>query len=218
MTAERLVIMTDAIYREFLVCVGRAFLQRGLASGASGNLSLRLPGGNVLMTPAGCGLGELVPERLSVLDVRGELVAGDRPTKESAMHLACYAARPDCGAVVHLHSPWATAVSCLADRDPADAVPALTPYGLMRYGRVALSPYRKPGSLESTEDMARLMLSHRAVLLRNHGLVIVGGHLKEAADNAEELEAACRLSLLLHGQAVRLLTPEEQDALLQKRM
>lgn len=210
--------MTDAIYRELLVCVGRAFLQRGLTGGVAGNLSLRLSDGNVLMTPTGCGLGELVPERLSVLDLRGELVAGDRPAKEAAMHLACYAARPDCGAVVHLHSPWATALSCLADRDPADAVPAFTPYGLMRYGRVALSPYRRPGSVELAEDMARLMSSYRAVLLQNHGLVITGGHLKEAADNAEELEASCRLSLMLQGQTARLLTGEEQAALLHKRM
>ena len=201
-------------YREQLCRVGQSLHTRGLSGGASGNLSLRLPKGGFLATPTGCSLGDLIPEGLSLLDEAGNHVSGPRPTKEVFVHLACYAARPECGAVVHLHSPHAVAWSCLADLDPADAVPSLTPYGLMRYGRVALSPYRKPGSTALAEDMTRLMPQHKAVLLANHGAMMTGKDIVQAADNMEELESACRLALMLRALPVRALTAEEQQELL----
>lgn len=200
--------------RELLCQVGQSFHKRGLSGGASGNLSLSLPEGGYLATPTGCSLGDLTPEHLSLINAAGEHVGGPKPTKEVFVHLACYAARPSSGAVVHLHSPWATVWSCMAGLDPADAVPTLTPYGLMRYGRVALCPYRPPGSPALAEEMARLMSHYAAVLMGNHGAMVMGRTLIEAADHMEELEASCRLAFLLRGLPVRLLTLEEQTSLL----
>lgn len=206
--------------REILCRIGRSFHARGLSGGASGNLSLRLPneangaGGGFLATPTGCSLGDLEPDKLSRLDAAGQHISGPKPTKEVFVHLACYEARPDCTAVVHLHSPYAVAWSCLADLNAEDAVPSLTPYGLMRYGRVALSPYRKPGSTALAEDMRRLIPQHKAVLLANHGAIVMGKDMAQAGDNMEELEASCRLALSLRGLPVRVLTQEEQQELL----
>lgn len=211
---------TEISLRASLCRIGRSFHARGLSGGASGNLSLRLPngadgaGGGFLATPTGCSLGDLEPDQLSLLDATGTHVSGPKPTKEVFVHLACYEMRPDCAAVVHLHSPYAVAWSCLADLDMADAVPSLTPYGLMRYGRVALSPYRKPGSPALAEDMRRLMPKHKAVLLANHGAIVMGKNIVQAGDNMEELESSCRLALSLRGLPVRVLTQEEQEELL----
>ena len=113
----------------------------------SGNLSARLADG-FLVTPTNSCLGFLEPARLSKLDAHGNPVSGDAPTKEIPLHMAFYEARPQAGGVVHLHSTYATALSCLEDIDPDDAIPAITPYVVMRVGRVPLLPYTRPGSAE----------------------------------------------------------------------
>ncbi|WP_307148174.1 class II aldolase/adducin family protein [Rhizobium tibeticum] len=72
-------------------------------------------------------------------------LSGDAPSKEICLHNAFYETRPQTGAVVHLHSTFATALSCLTDIDPDDCVPPLTPYVVMRVGQVKLVPYVRPG-------------------------------------------------------------------------
>lgn len=193
--------------------VGRSLFLRGLSGGSSGNLSVRLPDGRLLVTPTGSGLGDLEPDRLSLLDAQGCLVSGPPPTKEVPMHLACYAADARHGAVVHLHSPYAVALSCLEGLDPADCLAPFTPYFVMRIGRLPLAPYRKPGSPAMGDDMRRLLPGHTAVLLANHGCTVCGASLAEAAANAEELEAAARLHFILAGHKARILGPEECVAL-----
>ena len=83
----------------------------------------------------------LDPARLSKLDHEGRLLSGDKPTKEGFLHLVMYEGRPDAAAVVHLHSTHSVAVSCLADVDPADVLPPITAYYVMRVGRLPLVPY-----------------------------------------------------------------------------
>lgn len=192
---------------------GRSFFSRGLSGGASGNMSVRLRAG-FAVTPTGCSLGELTPNKLCILDASGVVLGDVLPTKEIFVHLACYKAHTDCGAVVHLHTPYSVAWSCLSGLDPTDAVPSYTPYGLMRYGRVALVPYHKPGSPELTQQIQNCMPMHKAVLLAHHGAIMTGSSLIQAADNMEELEASCRLALQLYGKPAQLLTTVEQQALL----
>ena len=110
----------EAQLRDEICLWGRSMFERGLTSGASGNLSARLADG-VLLTPTNACLGFLDPARLSRLDAEGRHVGGDPPTKEVPLHLAVYRARPQAGGIVHLHSTHATALSCLADVDPVDA-------------------------------------------------------------------------------------------------
>lgn len=110
---------------------------RGYTAGSSGNLSARLPDG-FLVTPTNSCLGYLEPGRLSKLDTQGVAVSGDAPTKEIPLHMSFYEARPQAAGIVHLHSTYATALSCLEDIDPDDTVPPITPYMVMRVGRVPL--------------------------------------------------------------------------------
>ncbi len=207
--------MTEPQAREQLSTVGHSLFARGYSCGTSGNLSMRLEDGSFLMSPTNVSLGELDPGHLSLLDRDGRHTAGPPPTKESWLHLAMYASRPQDAAVVHLHSTHAAALSCRTDLAPDDCVPALTPYVVMRLGRVALVPYRRPGDAGGTATVAALARTHRAILLANHGPVVAGADLPGAASAAEELEETARLMFLLEGRPHRRLSPEEVEELLQ---
>ena len=96
-----------------MVAICLSLFQRGYAHGSAGNVSARM-GDGFLVTPTRSSMGRLDPERLSVLGAQGQHMSGDKPSKEVPMHLAFYAARPDAQAIVHLHSPFATLLTCLA--------------------------------------------------------------------------------------------------------
>ena len=205
--------MEEQRLRDAMVRYGYSLFMRGLSSGATGNMSVRLMDGSLLVTPTGCSLGRLNAEDLSTLNMNGDLMSGPPPTKEAHMHLACYAANPECRAVVHLHSPYAAALSCLDGLDAEDCMPQTTPYFLMRIGGLPLAPYCRPGSPKIGEYIIQLMPGRKALLLANHGPVVCGASLDDAIDNAEELEAAARLYFILHGHAARMLTPTEREEL-----
>lgn len=198
----------EARLREEICRYGRSLFARGLTFGSSGNISARLPDGGWLMTPTNVRLGELDPARLARLDDKGNWIDGDRPTKETFLHLAMYRNR-NAGAVVHLHSTHSVAVSCLADVNPADVLPPLTAYYVMRIGMLPLVPYFPPGDEGLGDAVAQLAGRHHAVLLANHGPVVAGSDLAAATNAIEELEETAKLHLLLRGQAVRPLTPTE---------
>ena len=202
--------------RQQIVDLGASLFARRLTFGRTGNLSVRVGGsesGVVVLTPTGASLGALDPDELSVIDTSGRHVGGPRPSKEAFLHAAVYRARPDAGAVVHLHSTHSVAVSCLADVDPADVLPPLTAYYVMRVGRLPLLPYHAPGD-SALEPLAEATArDHHAFLLANHGPVVAGGDLAAAADAVEELEETARLHLLLQGHRTRPLTPEQADGL-----
>jgi ribulose-5-phosphate 4-epimerase/fuculose-1-phosphate aldolase len=200
--------------REDIAAVGRTLHGRGLSPGTSGNISVRVAGG-FLATPTNSSLGALDPARLSRLDEDGRHLDGDPPTKEVWLHLALYAERPEARAVVHLHSTHAVAASCLADADPEDVLPALTPYYVMRVGRLPLVTYGRPGDdalAGVVRERARLS---QALLLANHGPIVAAETLAAAAAAIEELEEAAKLMLLLRGLPVRGLTPEQVGELRQ---
>lgn len=192
-----------------IVALGASMFARSLTFGRTGNLSAKVGEDRILLTPTGVSLGNLDPDALSVIDVDGQHVDGAKPSKEAFLHAAVYRSRPAAGAVVHLHSTHAVAVSCLADVDPADVLPPLTAYYVMRVGRLPLLPYHAPGDT-SLEGLAeKTALDHSSFLVANHGSVVAGTDLAAAADAAEELEETARLFLLLRGQATRPLTGDE---------
>ena len=205
-------MQTEHAAREAICRLGQSLFRRGLTYGSSGNISVRLEDG-WLMTPTNVSLDDLDPARLSRLDAEGRLVAGDPPTKESFLHRAMYGERPGDGAVVHLHSTHAVAVSVLEGVDPADVLPPITAYYVMRVGRLPLVPYYPPGDRTLADAVAALAGRHHAVLLANHGPVVSGTSLSAAAAAIEELEETARLHLLLRGERVRLLTAGQVAAL-----
>jgi ribulose-5-phosphate 4-epimerase/fuculose-1-phosphate aldolase len=190
--------------RDAIVRWGKSLFERGLTAGSSGNISVRTEEG-FLATPTNSCLGFLDADRLSVLDGEGRHVSGDAPTKEVPLHFAFYRNRPEAKAVVHLHSTYATALSCLADVDPADAVPPITPYVVMRVGKVPVVAYTRPGSPEVGPLIDAVAPNHAAVLLQNHGPVVSGPSLDGAVFAIEELEEAAKLAILTRGMQVRLL-------------
>ncbi|MCB1967780.1 MAG: aldolase [Candidatus Accumulibacter sp.] len=198
----------ESAARDVLCRTALSLYERGLTHGSTGNLSLRLDDG-YLLSPTGVSLGALDPARLARLDSDGRHLAGDRPTKESFLHLAMYRQRPGSGAVVHLHSTHSVAVSVLAELDPQDLLPPLTAYYVMRIGRLPLVPYFPPGDTALADAVRGLAGKHHALLLANHGPVVAGSSLSAATDAIEELEATARLYLLLRGQPLRLLASEQ---------
>jgi ribulose-5-phosphate 4-epimerase/fuculose-1-phosphate aldolase len=201
----------ESALRERICAVGKSIFDRGLTGGSSGNVSARLDDG-WLLTPTGASLGELDPARLSKLDDGGRLLAGDPPSKELFLHAAMYEARAAAGqpmgGIVHLHSTHAVAVSCLPDIDPANVLPPLTAYYVMRVGACPLVPYYRPGDSALGAAVRGLAGRHSAVLLANHGPVVAGRSLDAALAAIEELEETAKLHLLLAGRKPRLLTPE----------
>lgn len=197
--------MMETQLRDEMARLSLSLFQRGYSVGSAGNISARVEDG-WLITPTNSCLGTLDPARISKLDANGNHVAGDQPSKEVFLHRAFYDTRPGTGAVVHLHSTYATALSCLADLDSEDCIPPLTPYVVMRVGRVKLVPYFKPGDVRGGALIEALGGQFSAVLLANHGPVVSGKDLTSTVFAAEELEETAKLLITLRGAPVRMLT------------
>ena len=206
--------MTETETRALLTALAASLFARGFSVGSAGNISVRLDDG-YLITPTNSCLGRLEPPRISRLDSAFRHVGGDKPSKEVFMHRAFYLARPDAGAVVHLHSTHATAIACLAAVGEVAPIPPLTPYFVMRVGRaLPVVAYYRPGDPAMEPAIAAAAADARAVLLANHGPVVSGRTLTDAVYAAEELEEAARLALLLRTAAPRQLTaPQVEDLL-----
>nr|WP_052127546.1 aldolase [Enterobacter cancerogenus] len=201
-------------YKDLMVEHGHSFFQRGYTCGGGGNLSLKLPDGNILATPTGASLGRLIASELSVLTMEGELLEGKKASKEINFHLDIYRSNPQVNAVVHLHSTWLTALSAIEHRNHENVIEAFTPYYVMRIGQLPLLPYFKPGSPEIGPAIsAYTAKNYTAVLLANHGPVVTGTDFVNAVDNAEELEETAKLTFLLKDHPVRYLNESQQDAL-----
>jgi len=198
---------TENTLREEIARLSKSLFDRGFSVGSAGNISAAVEDG-ILMTPTNSCLGFLDPARISKLDRAGNHVSGDKPSKEVFLHRAFYETRPQAGAVVHLHSTFATALSCLADTDPDDCIPPLTPYVVMRVGTVKLLPYVRPGDERMGEMIRALGGRHAAVLLANHGPVVSGRDIASAVHAAEELEETAKLLVLLRNAPTRLLSGE----------
>lgn len=193
--------------REQICGIAKSLFDRGLTSGASGNISVRLPDGGFLVTPTGVSLGALDPGRLSRLDAEGSFVDGDKPTKELPLHSAFYETRQaKAGAVLHLHSTHSVALSMLPETDPDNVLPPLTPYSIMRLGKVKLLPFFRPGDAAMGKAIQGLAGKRSAVLLANHGPVVAAKDLEAAAFAMEELEETARLALLTRGMKPNMLT------------
>jgi ribulose-5-phosphate 4-epimerase/fuculose-1-phosphate aldolase len=190
--------------RDEIAEFGHSVFDRGLTAGSSGNISTRLEDG-WLLTPTNACLGRLDPARISKLAWDGHLISGDPPSKEAPLHLAMYQERGAAGAVVHFHSTYSAAVSCMRNLPAESCLPPLTAYFVMKIGRLPLVPYHRPGDPRLGTAIRALAARCCAVLLANHGPVVSASSLKDAVYAIEELEQTAKLFLLLKGQEVRPL-------------
>jgi 3-dehydro-4-phosphotetronate decarboxylase len=206
--------MNETQTRDAMARHGEALYQRRYAHGSSGNISVRIDDG-FLITPTNSCLGRLDPARIAKVGFDGKPVSGDKPSKESFLHLAMYQERPSATGIVHLHSTHSVAVSCLCHKDAGDVLPPITAYYVMRIGKLPLLPYYRPGDMALADAVRACARRHHAMLLANHGPVVAGKSLDDAVYNAEELEETARLFLLLDGRKTRFLNTE-QIAVLQE--
>ena len=191
--------------REDICFWAQSLFARGLTGGASGNISARTEDGGLLVTPTGSSFGRLDPARLSRFNAAGDLIGGDKPTKEMPLHAAFYETRRGAGAVVHLHSTHSVALSMMPDVDPDNMLPPLTAYSIMRLGKVVLLPYYRPGDPQMGEGVRGLAGRRSALVLANHGPVVAAKDLEAAVFAVEELEETARLALLMRGADARML-------------
>jgi L-fuculose-phosphate aldolase len=180
-----------------------------LVTGTSGNISMRTPEGNALITPSGLDYEDMKLEDIVLVDLGGKVLEGSlTPSTETPMHTGIYRSRTAVGAIVHTHSPYSTTLACLGWEVPAVHYLLLA---LSDEGRVPLAPYTTP----NTEELARyaseaLGDTHYACLLQNHGTITVGETLSEAYSRAERLEEMSMIyyRTKLAGDPI-LLTPEQ---------
>ena len=206
----------EAKLREQICLLAKSIFDRGLTGGSTGNISARTDDGGLLVSPTGTSFGRLDPARLSRFDAGGKLVDGDAPTKEMPLHTAFYETRSKAGAVVHLHSCHSVALSMLPDVDPDNFLPPLTPYGIMKLGRVKLLPFFLPGDAAMGEAVRGLAGKRSAVMLANHGPVVAGKDVEAACNAVEELEDTAQLALMTRGMNPRLLDEAQIRSLVTK--
>lgn len=206
----------EAALREQMCLLARSLFERGLTHGSTGNISARTPDGGLLVSPTGTSFGRLDPARLSHFASDGQLLDGDPPTKEMPLHTAFYEKRSTAGAVVHLHSCHSVALSMVSDVDPDNFLPPLTPYGIMKLGRVKLLPFFLPGDPKMGAAVRGLAGKRSAVMLANHGPVVAGKDVEAACNAIEELEDTARLAMMTRGLNPRMLTDAEQEAVISK--
>ena len=206
----------DAKLREQICQLAKSLFDRGLTHGSTGNISARTSAGGLLVSPTGTSFGRLDPAQLSHIDAAGHLIEGDAPTKEMPLHQAFYDTRSSAGAVVHLHSCHSVAWSMMPDVDADNFLPPLTPYGLMKLGRVKLLPFFLPGDPAMGEAVRGLAGKRSAVMLANHGPVVAGKDVEAACNAIEELEDTARLAMMMRGVVARMLTAEQIGALVNR--
>lgn len=187
--------------RQAVVAACHDLAGAGLLIGTAGNVSVRV-GDHVAVTATGVVLARATPEQVTVVDLDGTLVAGDlAPTSELELHLGIYR-RSGAGAVVHTHSPQATAVSLVLDE-----LPCVHYQQLLLGGAIRVAPFAVFGSDELAEYVWAALEGKSAALMANHGAVVHGPTLPAAVDNALLLEWACEL----YRNAASLGTPRTLD-------
>lgn len=200
---------SESKLREQICLLAKSMFDRCLTGGSTGNISARTEDGGLLVSPTGSSFGRLDPAELSRFDAAGRHIAGLKPTKEMPLHSAFYETRKSAGAVVHLHSCYSVAWSMMPEIDPDNVLPPLTPYAIMKLGKVQLLPFFMPGDAAMGEALRSLGGKRSAVLLANHGPVVAGKDVEAACNAIEELEETAKLAIMMRGFDARALTPAQ---------
>jgi L-fuculose-phosphate aldolase len=201
-----------AIVRAGIVRVARELAARGLAVGTSGNVGARLDDGRIAITPSSMAYDEMTAEDIVIVGPDGSVADGrNRPSSELPIHLAILAARPEVTAIVHTHSPFATAFSVARREIPAVHY-VLAPLVAPGRDSIRCAPYATFGTEELARHAVATLGDDHAVLLANHGAVAVGRTLHGALGRAERVEELAMLAWRVEqiGGAT-LLTADQLD-------
>ena len=196
--------MNDVEAREAICRVGRSLYERGYAHGTAGNISMRLAGTQgYLITPTDACLGLLDPAALARVDGHGRPIGAAQPSKTLSLHRRIYASEPAAHCVLHTHSTHLVALTLAGVWTPAAVLPPITPYFVMKVGRVPLIAYKRPGDPAVADEVAQHMAAAhgageplRAVLCERLGPVVWHRSPDAAMALLEELEETARLWLM----------------------
>lgn len=190
-----------------IIKAGMKLDRYGLIALSGGNLSTRMPSGEILVTPSGMIYEEMVADDVLVMDLQGKVIEGTRKSSsDTEAILYIFQHRPDLNAVIHTHQPYATAISLIADEFRAD----LTTLANATAGSVKVAPFSPAGSVDMGIDTVNYLGSGLAVILAHHGVMTVGTSLKQALYAAVYMEEAAKgyLAARVVGD-IRHLTDEQ---------
>lgn len=183
--------------REQICATGASLFQRGYTVGAAGNISARLHDG-WLITPTDACLGRLDPAELSKVDAGGQWVSGAKPSKTLVLHRGIYGNDGEARAVIHTHSTHLVALTLSGVWREDEVLPPITPYQVMKVGRIPLIRYRRPGDPQAAAEVAALAGQVRGALFERLGPVVWERSVEQASHVLEELEETARLWLMTH--------------------
>jgi L-fuculose-phosphate aldolase len=187
--------MDETGLRTELIGVCRKLLAGGLIAASDGNVSCRVGDDRLIITPGGAHKGELRPIDLILVNLRGEVLAGQgKPSSEVRMHLLVYEKRPEVQALVHAHPPMLTAFTLAGLPFMAEALPEVW----LTIGPVPMAPYATPCTQEVPESIAPFIERNDAVVLERHGSLTLGSSLREAYMRTEKLEHAAHTLFYAH--------------------
>jgi L-fuculose-phosphate aldolase len=198
---------------EALIATARALTASGLTPGTSGNVSAR-SGEGFVITPTGVPYERLEPAQLVTVNLDGSVAPGQlKPSSEWRLHRDIYLSHGEAQAIVHVHSPYATALAC-ARRE----IPAFHYMVAMAGGdSIPCAPYATFGTQLLSDHVTAALKGRRACLMANHGMVALGENLEEALRLTQEVESLARqycVALQLGGPVI--LPPEEMRKVLEK--
>lgn len=197
----------EAIKKE-ICAVGRKLWMRQFVDGNGGNISYRIGPNEVLCTPTLVSKYDLTPEVLCMVDLDGNQIAGTKQrTSEILLHLEIYKSVPEAKSVVHCHPPHATAYAITGKVPPNMIIPEFEVF----VGKVAISPYKTPGTLEFAQTVIPYVREHNTVLLSNHGIVCWADTVTHAEWYAEVLETYCWTLMLASQLGVPVSYISEQQ-------
>ncbi|MCA1553955.1 MAG: class II aldolase/adducin family protein [Chloroflexi bacterium] len=206
-------MLNEHSLREEIVAIGRRMWEKGFLAAADGNISARLGGDRLLITPSGLSKGFLSPDQLLRVDLKGNVIASHhpaqrnlKPSSELMMHLEAYKQRSDVQAVIHAHPPLAIALTVAGLPLDADVLPEV----IYSIGIVPTAPYVTPGTSDGQHAIRELVKQHDAILLDHHGTLTVGANVSEAYMRLERIEhsAAILLAARQVGELKRLSREE----------
>jgi ribulose-5-phosphate 4-epimerase/fuculose-1-phosphate aldolase len=183
--------------REQICATGASLFQRGYTVGAAGNISARLEDG-WLITPTDACLGRLDPAELAKVDAGGQWVSGAKPSKTLVLHRGIYGNDGEARAVIHTHSTHLVALTLAGVWREDEVLPPITPYQVMKVGRIPLIRYRRPGDPQAAAEVAALAGQVRGALFERLGPVVWERSVEQASPVLDELEETARLWLMTH--------------------
>lgn len=184
---------TETELREAICEVGRRMWVRSQVAANDGNISARMADGNILCTPTMVSKGFMEPEDIVKLSPTGRVLGPGKPSSEALLHLACYCARRDVGAVVHAHPPYGTAFAALGRSVPTQYLTEIA----VSLWEVPCAEYATPGTLEVPQSALPMLKTADAFLLRNHGVVTVAGDVWEAYYRMETVEQGAKVATFI---------------------